>query len=114
VGIFLEEQMKHIDKVLASVDWEEAWKEVGTSDSQTRKEDDSYSGSITVVFSVDGDAWIGFNPDPEEFSHRSFRFRTSGGGGRSLRVRKALMVLAMAIKADNEDDPIRRDDGEDS
>lgn len=38
---------------------------------------------------------------------KSLRFRTWGGGGLSLRTRNALLVLAEAIRRDNETLPIR-------
>lgn len=107
-------EKKHIDKLLDSIDWEIAWKEIAWkeipgNESQCRIEDDSRFGSVSVAFTCDGDGWIGFCPDPSESFNRSFRYRVpDSGGGRSPRVRKALMILAMAIKADNEDDPITR------
>ena len=61
--------------------------------------DGTFQGKITVSFSVDGDAWIGID------GHPSLRFRTFQGGGVSLRVRNALVVLALAIKLDNEKCP---------
>ena len=48
------------------------------------------------------DIYIATDRKPGQFS----RFRTSGGGGHSLRVRNALMLLALAIKLDNEEDPL--------
>lgn len=68
----------------------------------TRLGDDT-SGEISVVFASDADAWVEVwsDPDPEEpgFAHR---FRCGFGGGDSLRVRNALLMLALAIKLDNE------------
>ena len=51
---------------------------------------------VTVLFSDDGDAHI---VTPRE----GCRFRTFAGGGQSPRVRNALIILALAIKADNEE-----------
>jgi hypothetical protein len=82
-----------------------------THTTYMRFEDDSPQGSVSVQFTPDGDSWImilGGDPDPKEFK-MSFRFRTYGGGGQSLRVRKALLALALAIKWDNEDHPQDRD-----
>ena len=59
--------------------------------------DGTFRGKINVAFSIDGDAWISVD------GHRSLRFRTYEGGGMSLRVRNALVVLALAIKLDNEE-----------
>jgi len=95
---------KHIDEILNSMNWEKCWTEIPTNSCQTRIEDDSH-GSMSVVFSCDGDAWIEISPDPDEFK-RNLRFREChSGGGVSSRTRRALMILAMAMKADNEDRP---------
>jgi len=53
---------------------------------------------ISVLFSEDGDSWVRTCPD-------GCRFRTYGGGGMSLRVRNAMLLLALAIKMDNEERP---------
>lgn len=56
---------------------------------------------ICVGFTPDGDAWLilpGF---------QSLRFRTPAGGGSSPRVQKALILLAEAIRRDNEERPQR-------
>lgn len=73
--------------------------------SYTRLGDDT-SGEITVIIASDADAWITVHSktDPEEFG-LSHRFRTGFGGGESLRVRNALLALALAIKLDNEEHP---------
>ena len=55
-------------------------------------------GHVGVSFSCDGDAWV-----HSDFSHHTLRFRTYGGGGMSLRTRCALMLLAEAIRLDNEE-----------
>lgn len=97
-----------IDRVLDFLDWQEAWKEIQPSQGQVRYEDDSPRGRLGVIFSGDGDAWIDITPDPGEMKG-ILRFRESStGGGESARVRKALMILAMAIKADNESQPQKR------
>ena len=53
---------------------------------------------VAVIFSEDGDAWIETIRRPMN----TCRFRTYQGGGNSLRVRNALLILAYAIKLDNE------------
>lgn len=60
-------------------------------------------GTIVVTFGRDGDAWVSI-PD----SRQGLRFRTYGGGGRSIYTRMALMVLAEAIRLDNEENPQNR------
>lgn len=74
-----------------------------------RFEDDSRRGYIGVTFSPDSDGWIEIfsKPDPNE-GNSVFRFRTYFGGGQSLRVRNALMVLAEAIRLDNVEKPQHR------
>ncbi len=57
---------------------------------------------LKLVFGPDGDAWVVL---PQ--SLMSLRFRTWSGGGHSLRVRNALLVLAEAIRRDNEEYPQR-------
>lgn len=55
--------------------------------------------NLSLAFGNDGDAWVilpGFT---------SLRFRTFFGGGSSLRTRNALLVLAEAIRRDNESQP---------
>ena len=61
--------------------------------------DGTFSGGISVSVDRNGDVWL--NTDGQ----RSLRFRTSIGGGQSLRVRTALTILALAIKLDNEERP---------
>lgn len=55
-------------------------------------------GKVRVGFLLNGDAWICTD------THRgpALRFRTYHGGGNSVRVRNALVLLALAIKRDNE------------
>lgn len=56
--------------------------------------DGEKSQGVGVAFSPDGDAWL--MPHME-----TLRFRTFMGGGASLRVRNALIILAEAIRLDN-------------
>ena len=83
------------------------WPEgLDTTTRYFRTEDDCDGGlheGLVVTFSEDGDAWIQ--------TIGSSRFRTGLGGGRSLRVRAAILLLAMAIQADNEDRPILPEGG---
>jgi hypothetical protein len=62
--------------------------------------DGEFTGRVSVVFSPDSDAWIFIDKID------GLRFRTYSGGGASLRVRNALIILALAIKLDNEEHPI--------
>jgi hypothetical protein len=75
-----------------------------TMQTYVRTQDDT-DGEATldhdlgVTIGVDGDAWV--------HAQRQLRFRTHCGGGHSLRVRNALLVLAEAIRRDNEEFPQR-------
>lgn len=95
---------KYIDNYLDSLVGDELWKEIKHNDCHTRIEDDSSEGMLSVGMTVDGDMWIKTDP-PKEVFRTMLRFRVGfGGGGQSERVRKALLVLAMAIKAENDDE----------
>ena len=63
--------------------------------------DGTREGEIEVIFDSQGDAW--FMTDKHQGV--PLRFREALGGGRSQRVRNALMILAWAIKLDNRDHP---------
>jgi hypothetical protein len=99
--------MKQIDEIISHINWTTAGEEIGVNEFQSRLEDDTINGKIQVIFSCDGDAWVKVTPDEKQMQ-QICRFRTFGGGGESERVRAALMILALAIKADNEEHPQRR------
>ena len=61
---------------------------------------DSEFQFLRICFSPDGDVWVNSLWDPP---YKSIRKRTHQGGGRDLRTRLALMILAYAIKLDNEE-----------
>lgn len=65
--------------------------------------DGTYQGSIVVVIGEDGDAWVDLTG---KRPCTSLRYRTGIGGGSSLRVRNALLLLAFAIKLENEEHPV--------
>lgn len=71
-----------------------------------RRVSDDTSGDITVIFSRDADGWIEVlsRLDPKEplLTHR---FRSYFGGGESEHVRNTLLIIATAIKLDNESRP---------
>lgn len=67
----------------------------------SRREDDG-DAELQLVFSEDGDAWISF---VGACAGHGLRFRTLQGGGSSLRTRAALLLLAEAIRLDNEERP---------
>lgn len=58
---------------------------------------------LVVTFSEDADAWVSVEGNPTG----SLRFRVPMiGGGLSGRTRSALMILAEAIRLDNEERPL--------
>ena len=63
------------------------------------REDDAGLGGVTVTVGEDGDAYLAVTAG----GHRTgVRFCTIRGGGRSGRVRAALLILAQAIRLDND------------
>jgi len=80
-----------------------AWpRTVDDKESYSRIMDDhdgTCIGRLIVMFGPDGDAYVGTE------AARLMRFRTSGGGGQSPRTHAALLVLAEAMRLDNEARP---------
>ena len=76
-----------------------------TNISYARQGDDT-SSEISIAITRDADTWVSVfsDTDPDEIS-LSQRFRSGFGGGESERVRNALLVLALAIKLENEARP---------
>lgn len=79
---------------------------LSTRTSYTRRHDDTdgqtdHEQDLSVMIGPDGDCWL------EAGGGKLLRFRTMSGGGQSLRTRQALMVLAEAIRLDNEEYPQR-------
>ena len=66
------------------------------------EDDDSETGKgnlLLVQFTPDGDAWINKITDP---NFKSIRKRTEIGGGHDYYTRKAIMILAEAMRLDEE------------
>ena len=96
---------KPIEKQVKSLLEDNYWlTTLNTRVSYFRTQDDcdgNMKEGISVAFSPDGDAWV-------ETTQRAMgmcRFRMAVGGGQSLRVRNALLILAEAIRLDNEERP---------
>lgn len=88
-----------IERVLEGNYWPEG---LDTRTAYARVHDDCDGDAtqvISVSFTPDGDAWV------STLCGRPLRFRNGIGGGMSLRTRNALMLLALAIKKDNEEIP---------
>lgn len=82
--------------VLENPWWEQS---LETMVSYSRLHDDhdgTQMGRIMVTMGPDADAWVSLD------TMRGLRFRTPAGGGRSPRTRNALMILALAMKLDEE------------
>lgn len=99
----LNSDEKKIEKLLQAIPWPEILSSQVLYSRLHDDHDGDYQGEIRLSFSPDGDAWI------ETTNNRlggSLRFRTTFGGTMSPRVRNALVILAFAIKMDNEERPI--------
>lgn len=94
---------KNSDKVIKIVVESSFWPtSLKTMTSYERIDDDTQKGTLSIMFSPDGDghATVFSEPDPEE-PEISHRFRTDFGGGKSLRTLCALRILAVAMDLDN-------------
>ncbi len=97
-----ERLIKDVRRVLENPFW---IPDLNTEESYRAVHDDTdgtNTGSITISFSPDGDIWVNAEPN---HNGGPLRFRTFFGGGKSPRVRNALMILALAIKLDNNQNP---------
>ncbi|MCL4366698.1 hypothetical protein M1563_00820 [Patescibacteria group bacterium] len=95
-----EEMIQAIHRILETPFWPQ---ELETDTTYSRLHDDHDGSSVgqlsVLIDSVAGDVWVN---TITEMPGDLLRFRSSFGGGNSPRVRNALLVLAMAIKLDNE------------
>lgn len=76
-----------------------------SNESYVRMHDDhdgTFDGMLHVTIGPDGDAWVKTTGTKQ---CQSLRFRTHGGGGSSLLVRNALVLLAEAIRLESEHVP---------
>lgn len=90
---------ERIQEILTEHFWPPSLK---TDTTYARRHDDTdgqNEGYIGVHIDASGDVW--FQAD----TTHSLRFRTWGGGGQSLRTRNALLILADAIRLDNQELP---------
>lgn len=92
------------DKITKGFPYQEVYQHVTSADAY-RVECDDGAGVLSVCLGVDGDmhaaVWEGPRADAlGHFGLPAYRARTYTGGGRCERVRMALMLLALAIKAD--------------
>lgn len=97
-----EEPSRVVDALLDSEFWLYT---IATRTTYARTHDDTDGEDgqfMSVLFDEMGDAYV----DKVSSNPFSLRFRTHGGGGHSLKTRKALLILAEAIRQDNEERPI--------
>ena len=82
-------------------------REIEQGKSYARLHDDhegTFEGRLSIIFM--DDAWIKTTTRDKSIEPTALRFRNYLGGGRSPRVYRALQILALAIKLDNEEDPL--------
>ena len=95
--------MKDVRRVLETPFWIQGLEKNAMYERLHDDHDGEHKGTIQVAFSDDGDVWVTADLC---FPGQMLRFRTFTGGGLSLRTRNALMILAEAIKRDNEERPL--------
>jgi len=99
------------DEIEKQIDWSRIWETLkeykGHHTQIGRIEDESSDGTLIVTISCDSDSWVETirSPDSDHLGG-ALRFRTNAGGGNSLRVQTALILLAVAMAADNAESPI--------
>jgi hypothetical protein len=91
---------KAIETILETPHW---FKKLATNTQYFRTHDDcdgNVTKGVSVVISPDGDAWVVTSQNP--FQSCRYRMPMTGGGA-SPRTRQALLILALAIKMDNDE-----------
>jgi len=86
------------DKVTEGFNYQEMFAKMG--EDPVRLLCDDRNGELMVMLAVDGDMHLAVYPASQTQLQPGFRARTYGGGGRHERVRKALMILAVAMLED--------------
>lgn len=88
---------------LVDMSWGKIWSEISSDCSYTAECDDG-QGVLDIVCTFDGDLHLFVSPHPRMniIGNPSFRARTYFGGGKQERVRRALILLALAIKEDTD------------
>lgn len=97
----MEVTSKQIKKILDSTFWLETLSST-TTYRRIHDDHDGYrEGVLSLGIDRQGDVWL----TTDKHVYPPMRFRTWAGGGISLRTRNALLILAEAIRLDNEDHP---------
>lgn len=98
-------ELKQIHKLLDAPFWLPTL-EINTNYTRTHDDHDgTHEGNVYVLVGQDGDVYL-----MTDKAFHSLRFRMPMiGGGQSPRVRNALLILAEAIRLDNEEHPQKHD-----
>lgn len=97
------EIMKALDMLLEGHYWPTT---LDTGQIYARRHDDTDGkDDPTQYLSLEIDQWGDVHMQIPPGKFRALRFRMPGGGGQSERVRKALIILAEAIRRDNDENP---------
>lgn len=95
--------MKSTFDSLVKLQWETILSAIRPDEWQSFSCDDA-EGQLNIVIDNMGDVHLHILPGQQMLgSSPSIRARTFGGGGRSERVRCALILLALAIKEDRKE-----------
>lgn len=95
--------MKSTFDGLVKMQWEKVWAAVKPNEWQSFSCDDA-EGNLNIVIDPMGDVHMHLLPGRQMTGgFPTIRARTWGGGGRSERVRCALILLALAIKEDRKE-----------
>lgn len=93
-----EGAMKNVQKFLDQPIWPANLKLNTRYKRQHDDTDGEDTGCLNIQFSIDGDAWVSIN------RRNMIRFRALTGGGQSPKTYAALLILAEAIRQDNENE----------
>lgn len=98
-----EEYEKMVHELLDGFYWLPKMEQFGCYERSQDDHDGDWSQRLAVMVGPDGDMHVATLK--KHMGH--LRFRTHMGGGGSVRVRNALMILAEAIRLENEERPQR-------
>ncbi len=102
--LLIEEDSSNVLRAMLEADF---WSRLVEPGKQYKRlGDDENSGELTLQFGQEGSGFISVisDADTEGFT-MLHRFKTTFGGGVSMRTRNALIALAVAIRLDNESNP---------
>lgn len=96
---------ENIEKLVSRILEESFWLADLQTDTTYERQCDDTNDKILLRFDRDGDAWM----RTTNLSNEPLMFRMNFiGGGKSLRTRNALLILALAMKMDNEEDDTKK------